>query len=299
MLKKEHKVDEGFLARMMRPTQAYANKVADKAQLPPKTPPRATAAKKPASGKTGPAKRVVSRSIPTSAAASPETSKSDQSSAVKPTAKREHPIAKESIVPKHAVKKEPTVNESKKEEQTSEPLKTFEKKTEPSQLSANKIESSKSVEKEIIAEAAEPKKAEPKADEHKDEGLKSVVEKEEPSKLSDKDDLSKEGQQEQIASNAAKKPEPSPKKASDAMFKAFMNPGSEKVDTPQANGNHTNDDKMNGSSTTAEAEKASAQPATNDDLDGSQSPTLLPNSDAPKGSETAAAPEKAEEQEEW
>lgn len=288
MLKKEHKVDEGFLARMMRPTQAYANKVADKAQLPPKTPPRATAAKKPASGKTGPAKRVVSRSIPPSAAASPETSKSDQSSAVKPTAKREHPIAEESIVAKSTAKKEPTVNDSKKEEQTSEHSKTFEKKTEPSQLSANKIESSKPVEKEIIAEVAEPKKAEPEADEHKDEGSKPVGEKEEPSKSSDKDDLPKEGQQEHIASNAAKKPEPSPKKASDAVFEAFMNPGSEKVDAPQANGNHTKDDKTNGSSTTAEA-----------DLDGSRSPTLLAHSDAPKVLEAAAAPEKAEEQEEW
>lgn len=218
---------------------------------------------------------------------------------MKPTAKREHPIAEEPIVAKDTLKKEPPVNDSKKDEQTSEPLKTVERKTEPSQSSANKNASSKPVEKEIITEVAKPVKAESEVDERKDEGSKPLSEKVESSKLSDKDDLPKEGQPEQIASNAAKKPEPSPKKASDAMFEAFMNPGSQKVDAPQANGNNTENDKMNGSSTTDEAEKTSVKPATNDNLDGSGSPTLLANSDAPKDLETAAAPQVVEEQEEW
>ncbi|KUI58676.1 hypothetical protein VP1G_05938 [Cytospora mali] len=72
--KKESKVDEDFLARMTRPTQSYANKVHEKV---PVTPPRkpAAAAKKPASAKSGSARKPVSKttSAATSAAASPET----------------------------------------------------------------------------------------------------------------------------------------------------------------------------------------------------------------------------------
>lgn len=297
MLKKEHKVDEGFLARMMRPTQAYANKVADKAQLPPKTPPRSTATKKPASGKTGPAKRVVSRSTTTSAAASPETSKNDHSTAVKPTAKREHPIAEEPIVAKkNAEKKEPSIKDPKKEELTSRPSNTAEKKTEPSRLSENKTEPSKPVEKEIVAKISEPKEAVAEANELKHKGSQSLGQEEEPSKSSDKVDLPKEVQQEQIASNTAKQPEPSPKKASDAMFEAFMNPETEKVDSTQTNGNHVRDDKIKDSSITAET---SVQPTSNDDLDGHQSPALLASSDVGKDSQMAPPPQNSEEQEEW
>lgn len=293
MLKKEHKVDEGFLARMMRPTQAYANKVADKTQLPPKTPPRSTATKKPASGKTGPAKRVVSRSTTTSAAASPETSKNDHSAVVKPTAKRENPIAEEPILAKkNAEKKEPTIKDSKKEEQTSELSNNVEKKTEPSRVGENKTEPSKPVEKQKVAVVSQPKETVPEV---KDEGSRSLGKQEEPSKSSDKLDLPKEVQQEQGASKTVEKPEPSPKKASDAMFEAFMNPESEKVDSTQTNGNHTQDDKTNGSSITAEN---SVQSTTNDDLDGHQSPTLLASSDTSKG-QAPTLPQNAEEQEEW
>lgn len=100
--KKEAKVDEGFLARMMRPTQSSASKVADKVQIPT-TPPRRTtpASKKPASAKSGPTRRVVSKTMSAtpSATATPETSKKEELSSVKAVAKtaEQTPIAEEAI----------------------------------------------------------------------------------------------------------------------------------------------------------------------------------------------------------
>ncbi|PSR81403.1 hypothetical protein BD289DRAFT_484448 [Coniella lustricola] len=98
--KKEVKApDESFLARMMRPTQASASKVADKIQVPT-TPPRkvSTAAKKPPSAKTGQIRRVASRTM-NSAASNGDMGKKDGPSTGKEvTRKVEHiPIAEETI----------------------------------------------------------------------------------------------------------------------------------------------------------------------------------------------------------
>lgn len=340
VLKKESKVDEGFLARMMRPTQAYANKVADKVQLPPKTPPRATATKKPASAKTGPTKKVAPRSTTTSAAASPETSKSEQSSAAQQAVKREDPIAEEPIIAKNvdeqsapvkknlrpAEEKEPMVKEAKQEEQTKE-LPKASKMTDLPKPTETQVDTSKPVGKENIAEVAETKKETPKAGEQKADTSKAVPKKddihksfeakeeprnptknEDPLKLpqaSDKttdvakwfekaedlpkassekkDDFHQESEENlpQVSETSVdfsklvssdKKGEPlvekeatatkssedvaDSKKASDAMFEAFMNPGSEKADTSQANGNHMEQEvKTNGSFGNAQAEK--------------------------------------------
>lgn len=80
VVKKDAKVDEGFLARMMRPTQASASKQNEKV---PVTPPRrpAAAPKKSASAKSGTTKRPVSKttSTTTSAAPSPERIKKESS----------------------------------------------------------------------------------------------------------------------------------------------------------------------------------------------------------------------------
>lgn len=80
VVKKDAKVDEGFLARMMRPTQSSASKKNDKV---PVTPPRrpAAAPKKTASAKSGTTKRPVSKttSATTSAAPSPERTKKESS----------------------------------------------------------------------------------------------------------------------------------------------------------------------------------------------------------------------------
>ncbi|ROV93390.1 hypothetical protein VMCG_08429 [Cytospora schulzeri] len=127
--KKESKVDEGFLARMMRPTQAYANKVNEKV---PTTPPRRPAAtsKRPASAKRSTSRKPASRitSAATSAAASPETERKPDPSAAKrivpvveqtPIAEEEIAIAEKEEVaipetpktPEH----EPTIMEEKEE----------------------------------------------------------------------------------------------------------------------------------------------------------------------------------------
>ncbi|ROV93272.1 hypothetical protein VSDG_06910 [Cytospora chrysosperma] len=128
--KKESKVDEGFLARMMRPTQAYANKVNEKV---PTTPPRRPAAttKKPASAKRSSSRKPVPKttSAATSAAASPETDRKTESSAEMKkiaTVMEQTPIAEEEIViaekaetalPKtpRTPEREPTILEEKEE----------------------------------------------------------------------------------------------------------------------------------------------------------------------------------------
>lgn len=85
---------------MTRPTQAYANKVHEKA---PTTPPRrpGTANKKSASAKSGTSRRPVSKttSAATSAAASPETDRKPEPSAARKLAHvtERTPIAEEEI----------------------------------------------------------------------------------------------------------------------------------------------------------------------------------------------------------
>ncbi|KAJ0122519.1 hypothetical protein J7T55_003032 [Diaporthe amygdali] len=80
VVKKDARVDEGFLARMMRPTQSSASKVNEKV---PVTPPRrpAAAPKKSASAKSVTTRRPVSKttSATTSAAPSPERTKKESS----------------------------------------------------------------------------------------------------------------------------------------------------------------------------------------------------------------------------
>lgn len=94
--KKESKVDEDFLARMMRPTQSSANKAAEK--VTPTTPPRrsTSSAKKPGSAKSGPVRKPVSKtaSAANSVSGSPVSNKKDSSFAadeaisVKPSEKK-------------------------------------------------------------------------------------------------------------------------------------------------------------------------------------------------------------------
>ncbi|KUI70231.1 hypothetical protein VM1G_06171 [Cytospora mali] len=120
--KKESKVDEGFLARMTRPTQSYANKVHEKV---PVTPPRkpAAAAKKPASAKSGSARKPFSKttSAATSAAASPETERKVAPVVEKtPIAEETITVAKrEKVAPMPETPKtperEPTIMEEKEE----------------------------------------------------------------------------------------------------------------------------------------------------------------------------------------
>lgn len=162
-VKESKPVDESFLARMMRPTQAYANKVADKVQLPPKTPPHATTTRRPASSaKTG-AVRKVSRSTAPSTAVSPETNKSEPTPAAKHTAKKvEKPIAEEALpVVKKVEKSVPADKtapvEKKQEETVKEPVKVAEKKSEPSTTEI-KQEAPKPVERETVPKAVETNK---------------------------------------------------------------------------------------------------------------------------------------------
>lgn len=373
VLKKESKVDEGFLARMMRPTQAYANKVADKVQLPPKTPPRATATKKPASIKTGPVRRGVPKSTTTSAAASPETSKSEPALAVKQAAKKQDSIAEEPIVAKKMEEK-PAPAKSVAPAEKKEILKASEQKTDlPKAKEAGKVNLSKPAEKENIAKVAEAKKEAPKANDQtetiskastkEDNASKSLGRKDKPSKSSEKEefseksdyskpttpderdesskisdktsettsglqassesknDISKTTEDESFGSDSSEKPEPTlkssknatdDKKSSDAMLEAFMNPGSEKTDISQANGNHRDEDKTNGSLGKSEADKSSIQPKSNNNLAGGpQQPSHSTSSNSLAGLEAEqlasgtvgtapqASKKEVEEVEEW
>ncbi|KAI3401197.1 hypothetical protein diail_11902 [Diaporthe ilicicola] len=81
VIKREAKVDEGFLARMMRPTQASASKVNEKVPVTPPRRPAAATAKKTASAKSVATKRPASKttSATTSAAPSPERAKKESS----------------------------------------------------------------------------------------------------------------------------------------------------------------------------------------------------------------------------
>lgn len=116
--KKEVKApDESFLARMMRPTQASASKVADKVHVPT-TPPRktSTAARKPQSAKTGQIRRVASRTMG-STANNTETGKKDGVSSTREATKKveQTPIAEETItVAKRAARNEPLKSSEEK-----------------------------------------------------------------------------------------------------------------------------------------------------------------------------------------
>ncbi|KAL1879306.1 hypothetical protein Daus18300_001887 [Diaporthe australafricana] len=81
VIKKDAKVDESFLARMMRPTQASASKVNEKAPITPPRRAAAVAPKKTASAKSVATRRPASKttSTTTSGAPSPERTKKESS----------------------------------------------------------------------------------------------------------------------------------------------------------------------------------------------------------------------------
>lgn len=221
-----------------------------------------------------------------SATASPDTHKNEQSSISKQTVKKGGHIAEEPITVKKAEKQQPVTSLSKKEDRTTQPPKTSENKADPPKQAETKVGVSKPEEKDKIFEVAETKKEMPK-----DAAVKANNQTEELSKADEKHNSPEKVQVEQDVSKAVEKPEPTPKKASDAIFEAFMNPGSEKVISPQANGNHTEEGKTDGVSATVEADKASIQPRTqsetNNVTNGLQ--TALP----------AQNEEEQGEQEEW
>ncbi|KAG6368767.1 hypothetical protein INS49_002981 [Diaporthe citri] len=124
VVKKDAKVDEGFLARMMRPTQSSASKVNEKV---PVTPPRrpAAAPKKSASAKSATTKRPVSKttSATTSAAPSPERTKKESSADRDIATVIEKMSIAENVqeTPK-TPEREATIAEELEEEKTAEPL---------------------------------------------------------------------------------------------------------------------------------------------------------------------------------
>lgn len=124
VVKKDAKVDEGFLARMMRPTQSSASKVNEKV---PVTPPRrpAAAPKKSASAKSATTKRPVSKttSATTSAAPSPERTKKESSADRDIATVIEKMSIAENVqeTPK-TPEREATITEELEEEKSAEPL---------------------------------------------------------------------------------------------------------------------------------------------------------------------------------
>lgn len=230
--KKEARVDEGFLARMMRPTQASANKVAEKAAVPT-TPPRNRAAstnKKSASAKSGPTRKIASRtaSATNSAAATPE-SKKDGPSAKNVAKKLEQmPIAEETItVSKRAGDDVPS---KISEEKVTAPK--VEKKANGPAVTESKANAIKLTEKADL----------PKMVENGDV-TRPVKEKESNACENREDTLNQAANHSSLPKPAepveeAASPLKSPEKPSDAMFAAFMNPASQNTEAPQANGNH-------------------------------------------------------------
>ncbi|KAI7782411.1 hypothetical protein LA080_013558 [Diaporthe eres] len=124
VVKKDAKVDESFLARMMRPTQASASKVNEKVPI---TPPRrpAAAPKKSASAKSVTTKRPVSKttSTTTSAAPSPERTKKESSADRDIATVIEKMSIAENVqeTPK-TPEREATIAEELEEEKAAEPL---------------------------------------------------------------------------------------------------------------------------------------------------------------------------------
>lgn len=243
--KREAKVDEGFLARMMRPTQASASKVAEKVTLPT-TPPRKAANatnKKSTSAKSGPTRRVVSKTHSTtnSAAATPETKKEVSSSAKKV---ERVPIAEEAItIPKRSAGNAP-----------------------------------RKISEETVA-APTVKKA--GASESSEIGIPKASEKDDVSNTNEEKDTSKPSESQEDAadgyedkenqnglSEPSEKVQPalkSPEKASDAMFAAFMNPGTQNTEAPQTNGNHAEGESGKGSEALDEikSEQTDKEPSIN------------------------------------
>lgn len=141
VVKKDAKVDESFLARMMRPTQASASKVNEKVPI---TPPRrpAAAPKKTASAKSVTTKRPVSKttSTTTSAAPSPERTKKESSADRDIATVIEKMSIAENVqeTPK-TPEREATIAEELEEEKTAEPLANgAHKETEAASQLANK-----------------------------------------------------------------------------------------------------------------------------------------------------------------
>ncbi|CAN8101441.1 unnamed protein product [Discula destructiva] len=267
-------VDESFLARMMRPTQAYANKVADKVQMPPKTPPHSIATRKPASARTGPAK-TATKSIATSAAASPETKQSEQFSAVKHIAKKvEAPVAEETPSATKTAEEQPAPDDSdaiaeegsKQKEQILKPVSVSEK-TEPPEPETieTKQEASKAAEQiEAVSELSEKEDDAEQTTHQRDESAKpsetdnvlpsakkveeapqTTGSKDEPTKLFDNSrgvSLAPDEQNSRPKAELASKSSESAQGeelSADAKFALFMNPESGKVDaSSKANENH-------------------------------------------------------------
>lgn len=142
VVKKDAKVDEGFLARMMRPTQSSASKVNEKV---PVTPPRrpAAAPKKSASAKSATTKRPVSKttSATTSAAPSPERTKKESSADRDIATVIEKMSIAENVqeTPK-TPEREATIAEELEEEKPAEPLANgAHKETEAASQPADKV----------------------------------------------------------------------------------------------------------------------------------------------------------------
>lgn len=231
-------MDEGFLARMMRPTQASANKVAEKA---PTTPPRKTQTltRKPSSAKISVAKRAAPKTTPAAnpVVQSPETTKAPA------------PAAKE-VAPKEAA---PKVEKTANAEEVTEVAKEAEGTTslEPAEEKAASPTIPKTPEHEpiIVEEEEEPEEA----------SVETTGKTQNPatgfSKMED-------------ALNALGKKDDAPSasevevpKASEAPEEASQEPEVEKADAPLANGNHKiADTGADGSAGAEEAEIAVEQP---------------------------------------
>lgn len=245
--KREAKVDEGFLARMMRPTQASASKVAEKA---PTTPPRKTGtlSRKPSSAKIGPTRKVVSKttSATTSSVASPDPSKV-------PT-----PAAKE-VAPK--VEKKANADEAikvAKEAEGTVPLDLPQEKAVSPKITPKTPER----EPVIVEEEEEPEEASAETTEKTQDAPKAF------SKMEDA--LKALGKKEE----ATAAPEYQIPQASEAPQEATQEPEIEKADAPLANGNHKTPDTQ--AEVPVEAEKtevAVEQPASVETANGAAAET--------------------------
>lgn len=258
--KKEAKVDESFLARMTRPTQSSANKVAEKVVLPT-TPPRNRAAsttKKSTSAKSGPSKRIASRTVSAanSAAATPESKKDAVQARTVIRKVEQTPISRETI----SIAKRPSGTMSSKSsvdaasasaetEKVPEDSMTTESNADASETQDAVVdidtkdgleEVAKPVEQDVVSNASENKENVPSQTQN--------------------------GSSIQESSESAKQSEvtlKSPSKPSDAMFEAFMNPGSQNTESIKANGTHENGDVSAGAAeskavTTASTDDASS-----------------------------------------
>lgn len=240
--KKEAKVDEGFLARMMRPTQASANKVAEKVTVPT-TPPRNRAAstnKKSASAKSGPTRRIASRTASTtnSAAATPETKKEAPPAKIVAKKVEQIPITEETI----SVVKRPGGNVPLKISEEKVITPEVEKKADSPAAMESKVDASGPTEKLDLLDVSDKKMEDSQTIEVED--VTNSAEKEVLNASENKENVPNHAENNSGVtkpSEAIEKAEPalkSPEKPSDAMFAAFMNPGSPGAEATKANGNH-------------------------------------------------------------